>query len=97
MARDERDVANVPADARARDARAGQPQPAAGGAYQEGSVESVGGGPSGTDTDDRTGQGGTAPSVPRAPEAEGNRDVFISSEVAEESAGAPGRPERTRS
>jgi hypothetical protein len=66
------------------------------GAYQEGSVESVGGGPSGTDTDDRTGQSGSAPDVPRAPEGEGNRDVFISSEVAQKSAEAPGRPERTR-
>jgi hypothetical protein len=70
------------------------PPPAA--AYQEGSVESVGGGPSGTDNDDRTGQAGTPPSVRRATEPEGNRDAFTSSEVAEQSAGAPGRPERTR-
>ena len=72
-----------------------RPQPPMGG-YQEGSVESVGGGPSGTDTDDRTAEGGPRPDVPRAGEREGNRDAFISSEVARESADAPGRPERTR-
>jgi hypothetical protein len=66
-------------------------------AYQEGSVESVGGRPSGADTDDRTGQAGPAPDVPRAAEREDGRDAFTSSEVAAESAGGPGRPERTRS
>ena len=65
-------------------------------AYQEGSVESVGGGPSGTDTDDRTGQAGSPPDVPRAEGSEGTRDAFTSSEVAAQSAGDPGRPERTR-
>ena len=72
-----------------------RPQPPMGG-YQEGSVESVGGGPSGTDADDRTAEGGPRPEVPRAGEREGNPDAFISSEVARESANAPGRPERTR-
>jgi hypothetical protein len=66
-------------------------------AYQEGSVETVGGGPSGTDTDDRTGQPPVAPATAGRPVGEANRDIFISSEVAEESAHAPGRPERTRS
>jgi len=66
-------------------------------AYQEGSVETVGGGPSGTDTDDRTGQPPVSPAIAGQPGGEANRDIFISSEVAEESAHAPGRPERTRS
>jgi hypothetical protein len=72
-----------------------RPQPPMGG-YQEGSVESVGGGPSGTETGDRTAEGGPAPDVPRARERDGNPDAFVSSEVARESADAPGRPERTR-
>lgn len=72
-----------------------RPQPPMGG-YQEGSIESVGGGPSGTDTDDRTAEGGPRPDVPRAAEREGHPDAFVSSEVARESADAPGRPERTR-
>jgi hypothetical protein len=66
-------------------------------AYQEGNVESIGGGPSGTDTDDRGAERGSAPSVPRATGTGANRDVFISGEVAEESADATDRPERTRS
>ena len=76
-------------------ADAGNPPPPA-HTYQEGSVQSVGGGPSGTDTDDRTGQ---PTGTPAAGESAGepNRDIFISSEVAEESADLPGRPERTRS
>jgi hypothetical protein len=65
-------------------------------AYQEGSVETIGGRPGGADTDDRTGQAGSPPDVPRAAEREDNRDAFTSSEVAAESAGDPGRPERTR-
>jgi hypothetical protein len=72
-----------------------RPQPPMGG-YQEGNVESVGGGPSGTDTGDRTGETGPRPDVPRARDREGNPDAFVSSEVARESADAPGRPERTR-
>ena len=72
-----------------------RPQPPMGG-YQEGSVESVGGGPSGTDTADRTAEEGPRPDVPRAPEREGHPDAFTSSEVARTSADAPGRPERTR-
>ena len=101
MQNDERDDADTPAKGNKEQRRdtAGRrrehtPPPL--GGYQEGSVESVGGGPSGTDTYDRTGQPGSAPDVPRA-EGEGSRDVFISSEVAEKSADAPGRPERTRS
>jgi hypothetical protein len=81
--------------ARARERAADRVAPPA-AAYQEGSVESVGGGPSGTDAEDRTGQTGSAPGVPRAAAREGNPDAFTSSEVAEESAGDPGRPERTR-
>jgi hypothetical protein len=101
MNRDERDDADTPKggtnEQRPHTGDRGRERtPPAMGGYQEGSVESVGGGPSGTDTDDRTGQSGSAPDVPRAPEREGNRDVFISSEVAKESAEAPGHPERTR-
>jgi hypothetical protein len=94
MATKDKDDAET-ADERARGRAADSAQPIP-GAYQEGSVESVGGGPSGTDTGDRTGQAGSAPSVPRAAEREGHPDAFTSSEVAEQSAGAPGRPDRTR-
>ena len=66
-------------------------------ASQEGSVETLGGGPSGTDTDDRTGQPPAPEPTAGRPGGEANRDIFISREVAEESAHAPGRPERTRS
>jgi hypothetical protein len=87
-------------DARAREhgdaGRADErPQPPMGG-YQEGSVESVGGGPSGTDADDRTAERGPRPDVPRAGERAGHPDAFVSSEVARASADAPGRPDRTR-
>jgi hypothetical protein len=98
---DERDDDVTPSEAtRAQPRGAGIPageraQPPLGG-YQEGSVESVGGGPSGTDTDDRTAEGGPRPDVPRAGERAANPDAFISSEVVRESADAPGRPERTR-
>ena len=98
--RDDEKATTTRGEARAPEHGAGErtderPQPPMGG-YQEGSVESVGGGPSGTDTDDRTAEGGPRPDVPRAPERESNPDAFISSEVARESADAPGRPERTR-
>jgi hypothetical protein len=102
MQKDERDEGDTPTTGtneqrrNSADPRRERTPPLLGG-YQEGSVESVGGGPSGTDTDDRTGQPGPAPDVPRSAEGDGNRDAFISSEVAEKSADAPGRPERTRS
>ena len=98
---DERDEQVTPSDGtRAQQRGAGFPagereQPPLGG-YQEGSVESVGGGPSGTDTDDRTAEGGPRPDVPRASDRDSNPDAFTSSEVARESADLPGRPERTR-
>jgi hypothetical protein len=98
---DQGDQQATPSDAtRASQRDAGFPEgerarPPMGG-YQEGSVESVGGGPSGTDTEDRTAEGGARPGVPRAGDHGGNPDAFISSEVAQESANAPGRPERTR-
>ena len=79
--------AGVPPDER--------PQPPMGG-YQEGSVESVGGGPSGTDTEDRTAESGPRPNVPRAKDRDSSPDAFVSSEVAQQSADAPGRPDRTR-
>ena len=97
---DEKATGTRSEDARAPQRGAGErtqerPQPPMGG-YQEGSIESVGGGPSGTDADDRTAEAGPRPDVPRAGEREGHPDAFISSEVARESADAPGRPERTR-
>jgi hypothetical protein len=97
---DARDQATPSEGTRAQQRGAGypkdeRPQPPMGG-YQEGSVESVGGGPSGTDADDRTAERGTRPQVPRAADHDGNPDAFVSSEVVEESADAPGRPERTR-
>jgi hypothetical protein len=63
------------------------------GAYQEGRVDSIGGGPSGTDRDDRTGEG--------QGRGEGRReegrspDEFISSEVSERTA-RPMHPSKTR-
>jgi hypothetical protein len=62
--------------------------------YQEGSVESVGGGPSGKDDSDRSGDG-TVPSA--APSrSERGRDAFVSSEVSDKSS-VPGKDPRTRS
>jgi hypothetical protein len=62
--------------------------------YQEGSVESVGGRPSGKDESDRSGDG-TAP-VDNPSPAEGGRDAFVSSEVSDKSS-RPGKDPRTRS
>ena len=64
-------------------------------AYQEGSVESVGGGPSGTDTGDRSGDGTAAPAGKRAKQERG-RDSFTSSEISEKTT-VPGKDPRTRS
>jgi hypothetical protein len=63
-------------------------------AYQEGSVESVGGGPAGKDEGDRSGDG-TLP-ADGAAGPEGGRDAFVSSEVTEKST-VPGKDPRTRS
>lgn len=63
-------------------------------AVQEGSVESLGGGPSGTDREDRSGEG-TARSGPRATRDRG-RDSFVSSEVGGKTS-TPGKDPRTRS
>jgi hypothetical protein len=62
--------------------------------YQEGSVESVGGGPAGKDQEDRSGDG-TAPAE-RAPRPGPGRDAFVSSEVTEKTS-VPGKDPRTRS
>ena len=70
-----------------------QPIPVA-PSYQEGSIESVGGRPAGTDESDRSG-GGTLPAEGAA-RAENGRDAFVSSEVSDKTA-APGKDSRTRS
>ena len=62
--------------------------------YQEGSVESVGGGPEGRDEGDRSGDG-TVPSE-GAPPPDRGRDAFVSSEVTDKSS-VPGKDPRTRS
>jgi hypothetical protein len=62
--------------------------------YQEGSVQSVGGGPAGRDEDDRSG-GGTLPSEATAG-ADPQRDAFVSSEVSDKTT-TPGKDPRTRS
>jgi hypothetical protein len=62
--------------------------------YQEGSVESVGGGPAGTDESDRSGDG-TLPTAGTRLE-EPVRDAFISSEVTDKTS-VPGKDPRTRS
>jgi hypothetical protein len=66
------------------------------GAYQEGKIESVGGGPSGRDEDDRSGQAGKAPAVSRTTDTRAAGDVFTSKEVADRDVDVPGRPARTR-
>jgi hypothetical protein len=63
-------------------------------AYQEGSVETVGGGPAGQDEDDRSGDG-TLPAEGTPPQERG-RDAFVSSEVTEKTS-VPGKDPRTRS
>ena len=64
-------------------------------AYHEGSVESVGGRPSGRDEDDRSGDGTLTPDVKsRTPEP--GRDAFVSTEVSDKST-QPGKDPRTRS
>jgi len=62
--------------------------------YQEGSVESVGGGPGGKDESDRSGDG-TRPAK-GASRPERGRDAFVSSEVSDK-ASVPGKDPRTRS
>jgi hypothetical protein len=62
--------------------------------YQEGSVESVGGGPAGKDESDRSG-GGTLPAEGTSRPPRG-RDAFVSSEVSDKSS-VPGKDLRTRS
>ena len=62
--------------------------------YQEGSVQSVGGGAEGRDRGDRSGQG-TRPAEGTKP-SEAGRDAFVSSEVSDRSS-VPGKDPRTRS
>jgi hypothetical protein len=61
---------------------------------QEGSVESVGGGPGGKDRSDRSGDGTLPAEGSSAPEP--GRDAFVSSEVSDK-ATIPGKDPRTRS
>lgn len=71
-----------------------QPVPVA-PSYQEGSVQSVGGGPAGTDESDRSG-GGTLPADGSRRPAKPLRDAFVSSEVTDKST-VPGKDPKTRS
>jgi len=70
-----------------------QPVPVA-PSYQEGSIESVGGRPAGTDESDRSGEGTLPPEG--AARSEDGRDAFVSSEVSDK-ASVPGKDSRTRS
>jgi hypothetical protein len=63
------------------------------GSYQEGRVDSIGGGPSGSDRDDRTGEG-QGRGLGRREEGRAP-DEFISSEVNEKTA-RPMHPSKTR-
>ena len=63
-------------------------------AYQEGSVESVGARPSGTDDSDRSGEG-TKPAPGKRPSERG-RDAFVSSEIGAKTS-VPNKDPRTRS
>lgn len=75
-----------------------QPVPVA-HSYQEGSVDSIGGGPSGRDDSDRSGEGtlpaGGGKRGGRA-KIEGGRDAFVSTEVADKTS-VRGKDPRTRS
>lgn len=62
--------------------------------YQEGSIESVGGRPSGTDVTDRSGDG-TRPAPGKRPTEKG-RDSFVSSEISDLTS-IRGKDPRTRS
>jgi hypothetical protein len=78
-----------------RDKRNRSPQDVPPPAYQEGSVETIGGArPVGKDTDDRTGHG-------QPPEVTDERslapDAFVSDEVDTRDRQRRGRPTRTRS
>jgi hypothetical protein len=73
--------------------KAQSPAPSAGGVYQEGRVDRIGGGPSGTDRDDRSGEG-EGRGVTRGEEGR-SPDEFVSTEVNERSA-RPGHPIKTR-
>jgi hypothetical protein len=63
------------------------------GSYQEGRVDSVGGGPSGSDRDDRTAEG-QGRGISRREEGRAP-DEFISSEVNEKTS-RPMHPDKTR-
>ena len=66
--------------------------------YQEGSVDSIGGGPSGTDDSDRSGEG-TLPAdrgKRGKAESEAGRDNFVSTEVTDKTS-IRGKDPRTRS
>ena len=65
-------------------------------AYQEGSVQSVGGGPSGRDEEDRSGDGTLSPDSTAQAGPEPARDAFVSSEVSDKTT-TPGKDPRTRS
>ncbi len=62
--------------------------------YQEGSVESIGGGPAGSDRTDRSGDGTLSPET--TVKAERGRDAFVSTEVTDKTS-VPGKDPRTRS
>jgi len=79
----------------------GDVTPPAAGAHtvQEGSVETIGGRPSGRDTESRSGEGEKpGKGAPRARRDDDDRspDVFVSTEVNDKTS-TPGRPARTRS
>jgi hypothetical protein len=82
------------AKASAQQGDAGETKPAAPGAYQEGSVESIGQRPEGEDLDDRTGEG-QGRGIGRREEGR-PPDEFVSSEVNDRTA-RPGRDSKTRS
>ena len=65
-------------------------------AYQEGSVQSGGGGPAGVDRSDRSGDGSLPPSAETGTGPEPARDAFVSSEVSDKTS-TPGKDPRTRS
>ena len=89
----EDELTGTRAKTRAKTDEAGSRTPAA-PAYQEGSVESVGGGPSGQDRDDRAGEG-QGRGVGRREEGR-SPDAFISAEVNDRTS-RPMRDSKTRS
>jgi hypothetical protein len=91
---DEEDALTGARTSRTKPSSPDRAQPTGAGVYQEGRVDSIGGGPTGTDRDDRTGEG-RGRGVARREEGR-SADEFMSSEVNDRTT-APMKDSKTRS